>query len=90
MDDVGLFVAKGHVITCYQWDAIIDNQFGEYHVGLCILYFLNNISAIMTIWKWSLLQTILDGYPLKEIFISYNESNISDVDQEKIVGVKKK
>jgi hypothetical protein len=65
LDDVGLFVAKGHVIACHQWDAILDDQFGEDRVGLCILYFLNNISARMTIWKWLFLQTILDGYPLK-------------------------
>jgi hypothetical protein len=65
VDDVGVFVKKGQVITCRPWDAILDNQFGEDHAGLCILYFLNNISITMTIWKWSLLQTILDGYSLK-------------------------
>jgi len=52
VDDVGVFVTKGHVIICHQWDAILDDQFGEDHVGLCILYFLNNILTIMTIWKW--------------------------------------
>jgi hypothetical protein len=36
------------------------------------------------------LQTILDGYSLKNKFISYNESHIHDVDEERIVGVKKK
>ncbi len=50
MDDVGVFVTKGQVIICHQWDAILDDQFGEDHVGLCILYFLNNILTIMTIW----------------------------------------
>jgi hypothetical protein len=50
VDDVGVFVTKGQVIICHQWDAILDDQFGEDHVGLCILYFLNNILTIMTIW----------------------------------------
>jgi hypothetical protein len=66
VDDVGVFVKKGWVIICHPWDAILDNRFSEDHAGLCIFYFLNNISITMTIWKWSLLQTTLDGYSLKK------------------------
>ncbi len=65
MDDVGLFVASGHVITCDPREIIIDNQLGEDHIKMNILYRSNNISAIMTIWKWLLAQTIVDGYSLR-------------------------
>ncbi len=45
---------------------------------------------MMTIWKWLLVQIILDGYPLIEHLISYNETHISDVDDVGVVSVKKK
>jgi hypothetical protein len=44
----------------------------------------------MIIWKWLLVQTILDGYSLKQFLISYDESHIPIVDEEEEVGVKKK
>jgi len=49
VDDVGLFVTSGHVIACDLREAILDNQFGEDHVSVSILYCPNNISAVMTI-----------------------------------------
>jgi hypothetical protein len=45
---------------------------------------------MMTIWKWLLAQTILDGYPLIEHLITFNETHILDVDDVGVVGVKKK
>jgi hypothetical protein len=45
---------------------------------------------MMTIWKWPLAQTILDGYPFIKHFIAFNETHISDVDDVGVVGVKKK
>ncbi len=43
----------------------------------------------MMIWKWLLIQIILDGYPLKEHLIEFNETHIL-YDDARIVGVKKK
>jgi hypothetical protein len=43
----------------------------------------------MTIWKWSLSQTILDGYSLKQFLIPYNENHILFVDEEREIGVRK-
>jgi hypothetical protein len=43
----------------------------------------------MTIWKWPLSQTILDGHFLSSLFIPYDEHHVSK-DNEKVVGVKKK
>jgi hypothetical protein len=45
------------------------------------------VSTMMTIWKWSLVQTILDGYPLIKHLISFNETHILDVDDLGVVGV---
>jgi hypothetical protein len=41
----------------------------------------------MTIWRWSLVQTIPDGYSLSQFLISHNESHVPIVDEE--VGVRK-
>ncbi len=62
---------------------------GEDHVGLNILYFLNNISIVMLIWKWPLSQTILDGYSLNELLKSNDKNHILDVDEEGAISVKK-
>jgi hypothetical protein len=48
------------------------------------------MSVVVTIWKWSLAQTIFDGYPLIEHLISFNETHILDVDDVGVVGVKRK
>jgi hypothetical protein len=55
-----------------------------------ILYCLNNISTIMTIWKWLLAQTIVDGNSLKQHLVCYDECNIPTVDEEGEIGIKKK
>jgi hypothetical protein len=44
----------------------------------------------MTICKWPWFQTILDGFTLREIFISYDETHIPTVDDEGQIGVRKK
>jgi hypothetical protein len=38
VDDVGLFVVNGHVIVCGPREVVLDNQLGEDHVGVNILY----------------------------------------------------
>jgi hypothetical protein len=35
-------------------EAILDDILGHDHVSLTILYYLGNILAVMTIWKWML------------------------------------
>jgi len=56
-------------------------MFGEDHVGVNVLYCPNNVSMVMTIWKWPLAQTIMDGYSLKQLFILYDESNIPTINE---------
>ncbi len=51
-------------------------------LGLNILHCPSNILVVMIIWKWSLSQTILDGYSLRPFFIPYNENYILVVDEE--------
>jgi hypothetical protein len=45
---------------------------------------------IMIIWKWLLVQTIVDGYSLKQLFVFYDERNILTVDDKGEIGVGKK
>lgn len=54
VDDVKMFIRSGRVIACDPREAILDNQLSEDHVGMSILYYLNNISVVMMIWKWPL------------------------------------
>jgi hypothetical protein len=70
------------VIACDPREVIFDNQLGEDHVGVSILYCLTNVSTIMTIWKLPLVQKIVDGYSLKQLLISYDENNIPIIYEE--------
>jgi len=54
VDDVRVFLAKGCVVTCDPHEAVLDDQLGEGHVLLCILYYLAIVSVTMTIWTWPL------------------------------------
>jgi hypothetical protein len=44
----------------------------------------------MTIWKWPLSKTILDGHSLKAFVEFYDENYISYVEEEGEIGVNKK
>lgn len=44
----------------------------------------------MTIWKWPLYKTILDGHSLKAFVEFYDENYISYVEEEGEIGVNKK
>ncbi len=90
VDDVGLFIASGHVISCDPKEVVLDNQLGEDHVGVSILYCLNNISMVITIRKWPLAQTIVDRYFIRQLFVSYDECNIPTIDEEGKIVVRKK
>ncbi len=81
---------KGHVMVFDMKEAILDNILGHDHVGLTILYCLRDILAVLTIWKWSLAQTIMEGFLLKELLLSYDESYVLEVDVEGMIGLKKK
>jgi hypothetical protein len=48
-------------------------------LGLNILHCPSNVVVVMTIWKWSLFQTNLDGYSLRPFFIPYNENHSYDI-----------
>ncbi len=90
LDDVGVFVASGHVIAYDPRKAIFNNQLGENHVGVNLLYCPSNVLVVMTICKWSLAQTILDGYSFGQVLIFYDENQIPIVDEEGKTSVKKK
>ncbi len=49
MGDVGLFVVSGRVIACDPREVVLDNQLGEDHVGVSILYCSDNILMVVTI-----------------------------------------
>jgi hypothetical protein len=54
LDPKGVFLARGRIMAFDLREEILDNIFRNDHVSLTILYYLKNILAIMTIWKWSL------------------------------------
>ncbi len=70
-------------------EVILDNILKDDHVNLTIFYCLGDISTIMTIWKWSLVQITMEGFSLKELLLSYNESYIPKVDVEGMISLKK-
>ncbi len=44
----------------------------------------------MIIWKWPLFQTILDGFTIREILVSYDEIHVPTIDDEGQIDVRKK
>jgi hypothetical protein len=78
------------VTTSNPREAILNDIFGCDHFGLTILYCPRDISAIMTIWKWLLAQTTMEGFLLKELLLSYHENYVPEVDVEGMINVKKK
>jgi hypothetical protein len=48
------------------------------------------LSIVMIIWKWPLFQTILDGFTLRELLISYDKTHVPTIDDEGQIGVRKK
>ncbi len=50
LDLEGVFLVRGHVIIIFDpKESILDNILRDDHVNLTILYYLGNISMIMTI-----------------------------------------
>jgi len=44
----------------------------------------------MSIWRWPLSRTFLDGYYLSSLLVGYDEHHVSKKDEKGVVGVKKK
>jgi hypothetical protein len=82
LDPEGVFLTRGYVMAFDAREAILDDILGHNHVRLTIFYCPRDISAIMTIWKWMLAQTIMEGFSLKELLLSYNENYVLEVDVE--------
>jgi hypothetical protein len=57
VDPEGVFFTRGHVTTFDPKEAIFDDILGDDHVSLTIIYYLGDISTVMSIWKWPLVQT---------------------------------
>jgi hypothetical protein len=89
LDDEDVFLMKGCVMIFDPREAILDDILRHDHVGLTIFYLHGNISTIMTIWKWSLIQTTMEGFLLKVFLLSYDENYVLKVDVEGMISVKK-
>ncbi len=90
LDHEGVFLMKGCVAVFDMREAILDNILGHDHVDLTIFYCPKDILVVLTIWKWPLVQTIMKGFSLKELLLSYDESYVLEVDVEGMIGLKKK
>jgi hypothetical protein len=44
---------------------------------------------VMTIWKWSLTLTTMEGLLVKKLLLSYDESYIPNIDVERMIAMKK-
>ncbi len=69
---------------------MFNDDLGEDHVGIFILYCLDDISIIMNIWWWLLSQTISHGHSLKAFLKSYNDNHTFGLDAKRTISVKKK
>ncbi len=54
VDVEGVYVDREWIIVCDSREEVLDDDLGEDHVGLFILYCLNDILVIMNIWRWPL------------------------------------
>jgi hypothetical protein len=88
VDVEGVFIAKGRIIACDPREVVLDDDLGD-HVGNFILYCINYILVIMSIWRWLFSHTIFRGQSLKAFLKSYEDNHICNVDVEGAIGVKK-
>jgi len=85
-----VFLTRGHVMAFNPKEVILDDILGDDHFGLTILYYLGDISKLMTIWKWSVIYKTMEGFLLNELLLSYDETYLPEVDVEGMIGVKEK
>jgi hypothetical protein len=89
VNHVGEMIAEGRIVACDLRELVLDDNLGETNVRVTILNCPNDRSQIMSIWRWSLSQTILDGHFLLSLLIAYDEHHVLEED-EGVIGVKKK
>jgi len=77
-------------VTTFDPGEVIQDILGDDHFGLTILYYLGDISTIMTIWKWWVVYRTMKGFLLKELLLSYDETYLLEVDVEGMISVKEK
>ncbi len=90
MDDVRVMIIEGWINACNPREPILDEDLGETNVGVTILNYTCDIAQVMSIWRWFLSQTILDGFQLFELLVVYNDHHMSNDNDEGALGVKKK
>ncbi len=83
-------IVERKIIVFDSRERILDNDLGEINVGFTILNYPNDRSQIMSIWKRPLSQIILDGHCLLSLLTTYDKLHVSEEDEERVVGVKKK
>lgn len=70
---------RGHATTSNPKEVILDNILRDDHVSFTILDYPGDVLAIMIIWKWPLVQTTMEGFSLKELLLSYDESYVLEL-----------
>ncbi len=81
VNHIGKMIVEGRIVTCDPKKLILDNNLGEIDVGVTILSCANDRSQIMSIWRWPLSQTIIDGHCLLSFLIAYDEHHVSKEDK---------
>ncbi len=62
VNHVGEIIVEKRIVTYDPREPILDDNPGETNVGVIIFNYLKDQSQIISIWRWSLSQTILDGH----------------------------
>jgi hypothetical protein len=83
-------ITEGRIVACDLKELVLDDDLNEINVAVTILSYPNDRSQIMSIWRWPLSQTILDGHFLSSLLIAYDEHHVLEEDEEGVLGVKKK
>jgi hypothetical protein len=55
-------IVEGRINACDPREPVLDEDLGETDVVVTILNYPHDITQVMSIWRWPLSQTILDGY----------------------------
>jgi hypothetical protein len=71
VNHIGKMIVEGRIVACDPKEPILDNNPNEIDVGVIILSCANDRSQIMSIWRWPLSQTILDGHCLLSFLVAY-------------------
>jgi hypothetical protein len=81
VNHVGKMIIEGRIVACDLKELVLDDDLGEINVGVTILNYPNDRSQIMSIWRWPLLETILDGHFLSSLLIAYDEHHVLEDDE---------